>query len=94
MNDNAAASPQEPSPSERAVIATADVAAKQITSVAQARRYDFITDAVRAGLATVSIVATVLMLFQGIEISEAWWAIAGAVSTFYFSQRSSSTASS
>jgi hypothetical protein len=90
---NGAPPPPEPTPAERAVLQTAAVAEKQITTVAQSRRYDFITDAVRAFLAAVVIVSTILMMFRQIPITDAWWAIAGAVVAFYFVQRAAASPS-
>ena len=41
---------------------------------------------VRAFLASATIAATIAMLFCGVPVPDAWWAIAGAVSVFYFAK--------
>jgi len=43
---------------------------------------------VRAILALGSILATIIMIFVGIEVPEWWYAVVAAISAYYFGQRS------
>ena len=55
------------------------------------KHYEFILEFIRAivrpTLAVSSWIATIIFLRYGVEIPDAWWALLGAITTFYFVNR-------